>query len=333
MGVTGTDAHDEHVGFRALVEGLLEANLAARSRAGDADPPSGSRGARRDRRRHRGDDPDAAGRGTRPGTVLVHDGEDPWAEIVVRAESMALLELAGTPLRFGLPDALTPIGRDVLVQIGRRRIRVRGLIRNLGTVRRLIDAAVGEVARTVSEVPVRPDEAPAQRVRERRWAPALIVAALIVVVAQGARTVADATAGAIGPAVTVGSAVTLQPRPGWDLESTGMDPPAARFHRGPVLLDVVAYPPTNVGPAAVAAGYVEQTLRPGLAQVSVGSAAPIGARRRRACRALRLRRHHRGRGAGRGRRRSRPAVRRHRSCSTRTPRRASSRRWPTTWGP
>ena len=127
----------------------------------------------------------------------------------------------------------------------------------------------------MSEVPVRPDEAPAQRVRERRWAPALIVAALIVVVAQGARTVADATAGAIGPAVTVGSAVTLQPRPGWDLESTSTDPPAARFHRGPVLLDVVAYPPTNVGPAAVAAGYVEQTLRPGLAQVSVGSAAPM----------------------------------------------------------
>ena len=67
----------------------------------------------------------------------MHDGEDPWAEIVVHAESMALLEMAGTPLRFGLPDALTATGRDVLRQILRRRIRVRGLVRHLGTVRRL----------------------------------------------------------------------------------------------------------------------------------------------------------------------------------------------------
>jgi len=126
----------------------------------------------------------------------------------------------------------------------------------------------------VFEVPLRPDEAPAQRVRERRWLPALLIAALILMVAQGARTVADATAGATGPAVAVGSAVTLQPRPGWDLESTGTDPPTAEFHRGPVFLDVVAYPPTDIGPAAVAASYVEQTLRPGLAQVNVGSAAP-----------------------------------------------------------
>ena len=123
------------------------------------------------------------------------------------------------------------------------------------------------------EVPFRPDEAPAQRVRERRWIPTLIVVALVIVVAQGARTVAGVTAGATGPAVTVGSAVTVQPRPGWDLESTSANPPAARFHRGPVLLDVFVYPP-GAGPAAVAANYVEQTLRPSLAQVTVGEAAP-----------------------------------------------------------
>ena len=137
MGVTGTDAHDEHVGFRALVEGLLEANLA---RA----PKRAMLIRRREAAALVATDAGIAvtiqmlpGAAHAPGTVLVHDGEDPWAEIVVRAESMALLELAGTPLRFGLPDALTPIGRDVLVQIGRRRIRVRGLIRNLGTVRRI----------------------------------------------------------------------------------------------------------------------------------------------------------------------------------------------------
>jgi hypothetical protein len=69
--------------------------------------------------------------------VSVHDGEDPRAEIAVHARSMALLELAGTPLRLGLPDVLTSSGRGVLLQIARRRIRVRGLVRHLGTVRRL----------------------------------------------------------------------------------------------------------------------------------------------------------------------------------------------------
>jgi hypothetical protein len=126
---------------------------------------------------------------------------------------------------------------------------------------------------TADQVPVRPDESPAQRVRERRWVPTVIVVALIVVVAQGARTVAEVTAGATGPAVTVGSAVTVQPRPGWDLERISTEPPAARFHRGPVLLDVFVYPPTVDGPAALAANYVEASLRPGLARVTVGAAA------------------------------------------------------------
>lgn len=123
-------------------------------------------------------------------------------------------------------------------------------------------------------MPVRPDEAPAQRVRERRWVPTLIVAALILIVAQGARTVADATAGATGPPITVGSVLTLQPRPGWDVVSTTAVPPAARLHRGPVLLDVFVYPAASDGPGGVAARYVEGALRPSLAQVTIGEAAP-----------------------------------------------------------
>jgi hypothetical protein len=123
-------------------------------------------------------------------------------------------------------------------------------------------------------MPVRPDEAPAQRVRERRWVPTLIVAALILIVAQGARTVADATAGATGPPITVGSVLTVQPRPGWDVVSTTAVPPAARLHRGPVLLDVFVYPAASDGPGGVAARYVEGALRPGLAQVTIGEAAP-----------------------------------------------------------
>jgi len=123
-------------------------------------------------------------------------------------------------------------------------------------------------------MPERLDEATNQRVRERRWVPTLIVTALIVVVAQGARTVADATAGAAEPPITVGSALTLQPRPGWDVVSATAVPPAARLHRGPVFLDVFVYPAASDGPGGVAARYVEEALRPSLAQVTIGEAAP-----------------------------------------------------------
>ena len=117
----------------------------------------------------------------------------------------------------------------------------------------------------------RPDEAPAQRVRERQWWPVALVTVLILCVAGGARGVADALAGAAGPPVRVGAAVSVQPRPGWDLEAAGGD--AVRLHRGPVLLDVFAGSPDPQGALAVAQRYVDERLRPGLAQVTVGDAA------------------------------------------------------------
>ena len=71
------------------------------------------------------------------GTILVTDGRDPDARVVVSASSTKLLELAAAPLRFGLPDAFSRDGRALTRDLLTRRIRVRGLIRHLGTVRRL----------------------------------------------------------------------------------------------------------------------------------------------------------------------------------------------------
>ncbi|HLB39890.1 MAG TPA: hypothetical protein VJM84_05505 [Actinomycetota bacterium] len=121
--------------------------------------------------------------------------------------------------------------------------------------------------------PERPDEASSQRVAERRWLPAAAVTALILLVAGGARTVADATASDAGPPVRVGAVAQIQPRPGWDLETRSDDPPAARLHRGPVLLDVFALPPDAAGAISVARRFVDEALRPGLAQVTVGEPA------------------------------------------------------------
>ena len=136
MGVTEPD-RGEHAGFRELVEGLLDANL-------HRDPRRARAITRPEAAALVATDAEVAvtlqmlpGAARRPGVVVVHDGEDPWAEVVVHAGSLDLLELAASPLRFDLPDPLTPDGRAVLRHILARRIRVRGLVRHLGTVRRL----------------------------------------------------------------------------------------------------------------------------------------------------------------------------------------------------
>ena len=123
--------------FRELVQGLIDANLVRQ-------PARALRVSRREAACLVATDADVAvtiqmlpGARRSPGTVLVHDGRDPWAEVVVRAEGIALLELAATPLRFDLPDVMTRDGRDVVRQLVRGRIRVQGMVRHLGTVRRL----------------------------------------------------------------------------------------------------------------------------------------------------------------------------------------------------
>jgi len=123
--------------FRELVQGLIDANLVRQ-------PARALRLTRREAASLVATDADVAitiqmlpGARRSPGSVLVHDGRDPWAEVVVLAESMALLELAATPLRFNLPDVTTVAGRDVVRNLLSGRIRVHGMIRHLGTVRRL----------------------------------------------------------------------------------------------------------------------------------------------------------------------------------------------------
>ena len=135
MGMSGATTPDD--AFRELVQGLIDANLVRQPARALRRVSPGGGVPRSDRRGRRRDDPDVAGRPPLAGTVLVHDGRDPWAEVVVRAEGIALLELAATPLRFDLPDVTTAAGRDVVRKLLGGRIRVHGMVRHLGTVRRL----------------------------------------------------------------------------------------------------------------------------------------------------------------------------------------------------
>jgi hypothetical protein len=50
--------------------------------------------------------------------------------LVIDAEANDLIELAGAPLRFGLPDAFEPKGRAVIGRIATRHVRVSGMLRH-----------------------------------------------------------------------------------------------------------------------------------------------------------------------------------------------------------
>lgn len=79
----------------------------------------------------------AALRVERDGRVQVEPGDDPGAWVRVRTDAARVLDLASVALWAGLPDVRTGDGRAVVVGLATGAIRVRGLLRNPGDVRRL----------------------------------------------------------------------------------------------------------------------------------------------------------------------------------------------------
>ena len=79
-----------------------------------------------------------------PEEVRVGDGNVPDAHLSIRAPSGRLLDLTTAPLRFGLPDVLTPEGRAIVGDLLGRRLRIRGLLRHplrLARLTRLLSVA------------------------------------------------------------------------------------------------------------------------------------------------------------------------------------------------
>lgn len=73
-----------------------------------------------------------------PDLVTIANGRsNPRADLRIRADSMSLVELAATPLRLGLPDALHREGRVVAGKVASGRIRIDGMLRHPRTLRRL----------------------------------------------------------------------------------------------------------------------------------------------------------------------------------------------------
>lgn len=109
---------------------------------------------------------------------------------------------------------------------------------------------------------------PAPPLRERRWIPALAVAAVIVAVVAGGYVVADALGRSSGAAIPVSASVTITALPGWELAERFGDPPGARFTRGNASLDVASISFTGSNLELLAA-YVDEVLEPDAGQLRV----------------------------------------------------------------
>jgi hypothetical protein len=117
--------------------------------------------------------------------------------------------------------------------------------------------------------PARVDEAPTQRVRERRWWPALLVTGAIVAVVAGGQTAGGEAA--TPRELAVGDA-RVRPPAGWTLDRS--TPTAAELRRGPVVVTAQAAPSSYTGPAGLATTYVENVLRPALADLAADAPTP-----------------------------------------------------------
>ena len=65
-----------------------------------------------------------------PDGVRVRNGEVRRPKVRIEADSATLIGMSSVPLRFGLPDATTAEGREVLRKMLARKLRVRGAVVN-----------------------------------------------------------------------------------------------------------------------------------------------------------------------------------------------------------
>jgi hypothetical protein len=121
---------DEPNGLAAMLGGLIEANLEAHpERERLLKPAIVSITA-----------PDADVSVTirmRPGAVQMANGLRGRPALRVRADADTLMELSSVPLRLGLPDNFTPEGRTITAKLVKGTIKVKGMVRALGTLSRL----------------------------------------------------------------------------------------------------------------------------------------------------------------------------------------------------
>jgi len=123
---------------------------------------------------------------------------------------------------------------------------------------------------TEPAAPARPDEAPSQRRRERRWVPALAVLGVIALITGGGRGVSDALGEAAG-AIDVSDAVQVQPAAGWTVDGPheGDGYRTVLLTHGTAAMQVTAAPGGRP-PFEILDAYIGQVLASGLGRLQVG---------------------------------------------------------------
>ena len=116
-----------------------------------------------------------------------------------------------------------------------------------------------------------PAPLPAPPLRQRRWIPAIALAAVLAAVTSGGYLTSDALGEIRGGAVAVGTSVRVTPFPGWELAGRSTDPDRIRLTSGSTSLDVAAFPfdGTDVD---LLGRYVDNILEPDAEQFRVSEA-------------------------------------------------------------
>jgi hypothetical protein len=83
---------------------------------------------------------------------------------------------------------------------------------------------------------------PPPPLRERRWIPAIALAAVIVFVVSGGHVLSDTLGQTRAGTVAVGDSVEIAPLPGWELAERFEDPTGIRLSSGSASLDVAELP-------------------------------------------------------------------------------------------
>jgi len=118
-------------GLAAMLGGLLQANL-------DSHPELEALSARRAVFVIRAPDVDVAvSIRLGEGRVMVRNGVVARRDVMIEGDSSDLIGMSSVPLRFGLPDVMTPAGREVSRKLLTRRLTVKGLLRHPAKLARL----------------------------------------------------------------------------------------------------------------------------------------------------------------------------------------------------
>ena len=116
---------------------------------------------------------------------------------------------------------------------------------------------------TVEPVPL-----PAPPLRQRRWAPVLVLAVVMIGIVSGGYLTSNVLGQTGGRTVVVSPSVAVTAPPGWELAGRFQGPTGIRLSKGSASLDVATLPFTGSSEALLAA-YIQNVLEPGAEQFRV----------------------------------------------------------------